>query len=98
MLHANACLAGCVHVQMNLEMWLLTASEADRNPVGEAQAEPNVDPFLPDPARNPPPWAVGTRGLDWLAKRKTLVLCIALCLIILPIVIPVLVVQLKSAI
>jgi len=79
-----------------IEFWLLTAIEADKAPVGEAQSEPNQDPFLPNPHRNPPPWAVGTRGLTWLAKRKALLICICLIVVIVPILVPVIVLQTKK--
>eukprot|EP00808_Paulinella_micropora_P015579 g21631.t1 len=57
---------GQVHVQFNLK----TAADADAVPVGEAQNEPNRDPFLPPPFRNAPPWAFGTRGLQLFERRK----------------------------
>jgi len=82
--------------QLSIEMWLLSATEADRQPVGEAQEEPNQDPYLPDPKRNPPPWALGTRGLDWLQKRKALMVCVVICLFVLPLVIPLLVTGLSG--
>ena len=66
--------------------------------VGEAQNEPNRDPYLPDPQRNPPPWAIGSRSLEWVAKRKGLVIVLLALVVILPIVIPLLIPALKNAI
>lgn len=68
-----------------IELWLLTKMESEKAPVGEAQEEPNKDPFLTPPKRNPPPWAVGSRALAWLEGRKLLIIiaaCIGLALII----------------
>eukprot|EP00469_Lotharella_globosa_P005541 CAMPEP_0167793706 /NCGR_PEP_ID=MMETSP0111_2-20121227/13347_1 /TAXON_ID=91324 /ORGANISM="Lotharella globosa, Strain CCCM811" /LENGTH=1364 /DNA_ID=CAMNT_0007686929 /DNA_START=58 /DNA_END=4149 /DNA_ORIENTATION=+ len=50
---------------VKLEMAMYTKAAAEERPAGEAQNEPNVDPYLPNPKRNAPPWAVGTRALDW---------------------------------
>jgi len=73
-----------------VEYWLLTSQEADLAPVGEAQGDPNRDPYLPDPARNPPPWAVGTRGLNSLERYKYILLCVCILIIAIPIAAPLL--------
>jgi hypothetical protein len=64
-----------------VEFWLLTETEADKNPVGEAQNEPNREPFLRDPKRNPPPWAYGTKGLNALGKWKKLIMFLLIVII-----------------
>lgn len=71
---------------LNLEMWLYTKSEARKNRVGEAQNEPNENPYLPKPHRNPPPWAVGTRALDFLGKYKMLAYLFSALSVILPVI------------
>mmetsp|Transcript_24644 Transcript_24644/g.34257 ORF Transcript_24644/g.34257 Transcript_24644/m.34257 type:complete len:1388 (+) Transcript_24644:81-4244(+) len=81
---------------LKLEMQMLTKAYAEENPAGEAQNEPNVDPFLPNPKRNSPPWAVGSRALDWLANRRALVICIAATVIVGALFIPVLYVAFAS--
>lgn len=55
---------------VNIELWLVSKIHADKTPVGEGQEEPNREPFLPTPAREAPPWAVASRGLDWLANQR----------------------------
>jgi hypothetical protein len=64
-----------------IEFWLLTETEADKAPVGEAQNEPNRDPYLKEPKRKPPPWAIGTKGLAALGRWKTLIM-IAIALVV----------------
>eukprot|EP01006_Ploeotia_vitrea_P045078 TRINITY_DN66894_c5_g6_i1.p1 TRINITY_DN66894_c5_g6~~TRINITY_DN66894_c5_g6_i1.p1 ORF type:complete len:1357 (-),score=756.79 TRINITY_DN66894_c5_g6_i1:54-4124(-) len=80
------------------EFWLLTQTEADQFPVGEAQDEPNRMPYLPDPKRNPPPWAVGTRGMDWLAKRKRLIACLCVIGLVGPILLPLVLTQMTGSV
>jgi len=79
-----------------VEFWLLTAIEADKAPVGEAQNEPNQDPFLPNPHRNAPPWAVGSRGLAWLAKRKAILIGLCVLIVAVAIIVPVVLIQTKK--
>lgn len=82
--------------QVLVEYWLLTDTEADKAPVGEAQNEPNRDPFLRDPKRNLPPWAIGSKGLGWLQRRKGLILCLIICGVLIPLFIPVILVAVKG--
>lgn len=84
--------------EVSLEFALVTAIEAEQNPVGEAQREPNVNPFLPDPKRNPPPWAVGTRALDMLQRRRMIAICVCLSLLTLPILFRFVLSKLASAV
>jgi len=81
-----------------IELWLLSQAEADLEPVGEAQSEPNRKPPLRKPDRNLPPWMVGSRTLNWLQRRRnvTLMICLAVCL--LPLLIPIMLQILKSTI
>ncbi len=81
-----------------MEFWLYSLGEAERNPVGEAQNEPNKDPFLKAPARKPPPWAVGSRGADWIAKRKALLMAIAIFIFLVPLFVPIILLALQSAV
>jgi hypothetical protein len=84
--------------EVNVAFWLYTAEEAEKSPVGEAQNEPNRDPWLADPKRNLPPWAVGSRGLDWLGKRKAMIICLIAIVVVVPILFPLLVTFLKSSV
>jgi hypothetical protein len=70
-----------------LELWLLPKQDAKHAPVGEAQDQPNQDPFLPAPARRPPPWAVGSRAMGWLGRRKMLMLLALIVIVVVPVVI-----------
>lgn len=75
--------------EVNLEFWLYNKIAADKTPVGEAQNEPNVEPYLPSPHRNPPPWAVGSRMLGWMDGMKMMILCAVVFVIILAVAVPV---------
>lgn len=69
---------------VNVEFYLVSSEEAERRPVGEAQNEPNRDPFLPRPDRNPPPWAIGSKFLNFLedlSKKKLLIALMILLLV-----------------
>jgi len=82
---------------IKLEMTMYTKTEADENPAGEAQNEPNIDPYLPNPKRNAPPWAVGTRALDFLAGRRKLVLCLCIVIILLALFFPILYIAITAS-
>lgn len=77
--------------QVLVEYWLLTDTEADKAPVGEAQNEPNRDPFLREPKRNLPPWAIGSKGLGWLQARRKLIMMIIICCVVIPAVVPIII-------
>ena len=68
---------------VQIEFSLLTETEADKTPVGEAQNEPNRDPVLRDPSRNAPPWALGTKAFAAMAKWKKVLMITAVILIVL---------------
>lgn len=53
-----------------MQFSLLTKAEADDKPVGEAQEEPNRDPFLPNPKRELPPWAVYSRTVAYFNRMR----------------------------
>lgn len=67
-----------------IELWLYTLTEAQKRPAGVAQEQPNVDPYLPPPLRNPPPWAIGTRGMAWFARRRLILMIIVSIVILIP--------------
>ncbi|GAB5369643.1 hypothetical protein AAMO2058_001422700 [Amorphochlora amoebiformis] len=77
---------GRVRVQFNL----LTKAEADERHVGEAQNEPNRDPFLPNPKRAPPPWALYSRAVEYFEQRKAFFIRLAVLSVILVLLIPIL--------
>jgi hypothetical protein len=70
-----------------IEFWMLPVNEADLSPVGEAQYEPNRDPYLAPPSRNPPRWAVGTRGLNALDRYKYIALAIIVVIILIVVIV-----------
>ncbi len=70
-----------------VEFWLYTKVEAEKEPVGEERDEPNRNPYLSKPHRNPPPWAIGSRGLDWIQKRKMLAIAIIIIFIVIIVVV-----------
>jgi hypothetical protein len=84
--------------EIELQFWLYTAVEADKAPVGEAQEEPNKDPYLAPPKRNRPPWAVGSRTLDLFARQKMLVIAICIAIVVLPVLVPIFLSSAKSRI
>jgi hypothetical protein len=67
-----------------IELRLRKSFDADLDPVGEAQSEPNHDPYLARPDRNPAPWQVATKGLNALERMRTLliILCVVITLIV----------------
>lgn len=77
--------------QALVEFWLLTDTEADKTPVGEAREEPNRDPYLHDPQRNLPPWALASKGLAAMARWKKILLYFALALVIIGVAVAMLV-------
>lgn len=74
--------------EVSVEFWLLTNIEADKQPVGEAQSEPNENPYLPMPHRNPPPWAVGSRMMDAMSGQRMLMIACALMMLLGAIAVP----------
>ena len=58
-----------------MELHLLSKARAGEDPVGEAQREPNRNPYLPPPMRNPPPWAIGSNALSGLKDQYMKYLC-----------------------
>ena len=56
-----------------VEFWLVTAVHAEANPVGEAQDEPNQEPFLAKPRRNAA-FSALTSGFDAFQRRRMLLL------------------------
>ena len=84
--------------QVVIELWLYTRVEAEQHPAGEAQNEPNKDPYLPDPLRKPPPWAVGTKGLNMLGRHRMLILCLIVTAILLAILGPFLYTRMQGAV
>jgi len=81
-----------------VEFWLVTQVEAEQNPVGEGQREPNRDPYLPNPKRNLPPWAIGSKGLLWLQQRKMLIICLCVSLVLLPVLVPFVITQMSGSV
>lgn len=72
-------------------MSILLKADADADPVGEAQNEPNKNPYLNPPKRNPAPYQVLSQGLMCLAmlgKAKYLIAVGILLCILGPILIP----------
>ena len=57
---------------IHFEASILMQSEADVDPVGEAQNEPNKNPYLAPPQRNPPPYQVLSGGLYFLLMLSRL--------------------------
>lgn len=79
------------------ELRMYTKVCAEENPAGEAQNEPNRDPYLPNPKRNAPPWAVGTRGLEWLASRQKIIVILIVAVLLLALFLPILLISLQSS-
>mmetsp|Transcript_8495 Transcript_8495/g.16195 ORF Transcript_8495/g.16195 Transcript_8495/m.16195 type:complete len:1348 (-) Transcript_8495:95-4138(-) len=77
--HSN--FQGKVTGQMCIELWLYSNTEAKKTPAGEAQSEPNVDPYLPNPHRNPPPWALGSLGFNFFGKYKVIIILVLLLVV-----------------
>mmetsp|Transcript_4252 Transcript_4252/g.6336 ORF Transcript_4252/g.6336 Transcript_4252/m.6336 type:complete len:1428 (-) Transcript_4252:52-4335(-) len=75
--------------RVRVQFTLLTKAEADDRPVGEAQNEPNRDPFLPDPKREPPPWAIYSRAVAYFANIRGRLIALAIFLVILALLGPV---------
>lgn len=73
--------------------------DARNDPVGESQNEPNKNPYLPAPKRNPAPYQVLSGGLAFLVmlgKLKWLILAVVLIAILIPVVGPMLIVALNG--
>ena len=70
---------------VHFEASLLYKADADAEPVGEAQNEPNRDPYLNPPQRNPAPYQVLSNSLMflvYLGKMKYLILgLIVICVL-----------------
>lgn len=73
---------------VNFEASFLLKSDADNDPVGEKQDEPNQNPYLPAPKRNPPPYAVISGGLAGflalMAKLKLLIILVVILAVGIP--------------
>ena len=83
------------HGKLKLQIDLLPKKEAELNPVGEAQSEPNVNPFLPKPfgriefSLNP--LKMLNQLIGPALRRKLycycfLAACCALCIMMLPMI------------
>jgi len=75
--------------QLYVEASIVTKVFAEEHPVGEAQNEPNRLPFLPNPKRNAPPWALGSRALEAFANYRNTIFCIVTVILIAAICIPI---------
>jgi hypothetical protein len=73
---------------VNFEATIVNKSDADNDPVGEKQDEPNQNPYLPAPKRNPPPYAVLSGALagfaELLKKLKYLILLVIILAVGIP--------------
>mmetsp|Transcript_22475 Transcript_22475/g.33520 ORF Transcript_22475/g.33520 Transcript_22475/m.33520 type:complete len:1427 (+) Transcript_22475:66-4346(+) len=83
--------AGTSLGQLYVQASIWTQAEASDYPVGEAQNEPNRLPFLANPKRNLPPWAIGSRALDYLSSMRLRIILLLLVLLALVIVTPLIV-------
>jgi len=79
-----------------LTLCRMSSSLTNTQTVGEAQKEPNRDPYLPVPYRHIPPWALGTKTLQWLSEKKMLLVIICLLIVVLPFLLPLLFNALKK--
>ncbi|GAB5368390.1 hypothetical protein AAMO2058_001315100 [Amorphochlora amoebiformis] len=82
--------------QIYVEAAVYTKAEAEEFPVGEAQKEPNRLPFLANPKRNAPPWALGTRALDYLGAQRLKIIITLIILLLVAIAVPIVVVIVGS--
>lgn len=89
--HSN--FQGKITGEVCLEFSLYSITEAKKLPAGEAQSEPNVAPYLPNPFRNPPPWAFSSRGFNMFGKYKKLIILVLI--LVLAIVAAVVAIQMK---
>jgi hypothetical protein len=60
---------------------LVSKAEANDKPVGHGQSEPNRDPFLPNPKRELPPWAVYSRTVAYFAAMRGRLIMLAVILL-----------------
>ncbi len=82
--------------QIYVEASLYTKTEAEEFKVGEAQNEPNRLPYLANPKRNPPPWAIGSRALDYFAAQRTKIIILCTVCLLLVIAVPLVFVALTA--
>jgi hypothetical protein len=86
---------------VNFEAQFVLKDDALNDPVGEKQDEPNQNPYLPAPKRNPAPYQVLSGGLAFLGmlgKLKWIILIIIILGATLPFLGPAIITAIKSSI